>query len=186
MSDLHRNAAYNIVPNPRQPTCPAAADPPGWKGGSPEGGEGGLLRVRRPRSLVPPQGAIKSTGAMRYSSLKKPERNPQSQTSIPYKKTKEISRQQVKQANRKSNQPNASESRKCRGAIGTSPDNKPTASQPSPTPVAKITRAFSPSSARPLPWWCCGRPRCRRPRRRRAPECGRTARRERPGPRPRR
>ena len=113
-------------------------------------------------------------------------RNPQSQTSIPYKKTKEISRQQVKQANRKSNQPNASESRKCRGAIGTSPDNKPTASQPSPTPVAKITRAFSPSSARPLPWWCCGRPRCRRPRRRRAPECGRTARRERPGPRPRR
>ena len=98
MSDLHRNAAYNIVPNPRQPTCPAAADPPGWKGGSPEGGEGGLLRVRRPRSLVPPQGAIKSTGAMRYSSLKKPEETPKAKRRFLIKKPKEISQLQVKQA----------------------------------------------------------------------------------------
>ena len=186
MSDLHRNAAYNIVPNPRQPTCPAAADPPGWKGGSPEGGEGGLLRVRRPRSLVPPQGAIKSTGAMRYSSLKKPEETPKAKRRFLIKKRR-------KSADSKSNKPTASQisqtpvkAENAGGAIGTSPDNKPTASQPSPTPVAKITRAFSPSSARPLPWWCCGRPRCRRPRRRRAPECGRTARRERPGPRPHR
>ena len=48
----------------------------GWKGGSPEGGEGGIRKSRRPHSLVPPQGAIKSTGAMRYSSWKKPEETP--------------------------------------------------------------------------------------------------------------
>ena len=56
---------------PRQPNQPAAAIPQGWKGGSPEGGEGGIRKSRRPHSLVPPQGAIKSTRAMRYSSLKK-------------------------------------------------------------------------------------------------------------------
>ena len=34
-------------------------------------GEGGIRKSRRPCPLVPPQGAIKSTRAMRYSSLRK-------------------------------------------------------------------------------------------------------------------
>ena len=71
ISDPHLNSATYIVPSPRQPNQPAAAIPQGWKGGSPEGGEGGIRKSRRPHSLVPPQGAIKSTRAMRYSSLKK-------------------------------------------------------------------------------------------------------------------
>ena len=44
---------------------------PGWMRWSPEGGEGGLRRVLLPRPLVRRKATIKSTEAMRYSSLKK-------------------------------------------------------------------------------------------------------------------
>ena len=81
---------------------PRRSGSPGLEGGSPEGGEGGLLRVRRPRSLVPPQGTIKSTGAMRYSSLKKPEETPKAKRRFLIKKRR-------KSADSKSNKPTASQ-----------------------------------------------------------------------------
>ena len=78
--------------------APPQRIPQGWKGGSPEGGEGGIRKSRRPHSLVPPQGAIKSTRTTWYSNTGEARKNSPSQTSFPYKKTKEISRLQVKQA----------------------------------------------------------------------------------------
>ena len=166
---MHRIQAAYIPVSPRQPKCPAAADTPGWMRWSPEDGEGGLRRVLLPRPLVRRKATIKSTEAMRYSSLKKPEETPKAKRRYLIKT--------------EGNQQTASQtSRKCPRAIGTSPDNQPTASQPSPTPVAKIKRASSPSSDRPPPWRCACRPRCRRPRRRREPVSGRTAQPERPDP----
>ena len=72
MSDLHRIQATYIPVNRGSLHFPAAADPPGWMRWSPEDGEGGLRRVLLPRPLVRRKATIKSTRAMRYSSLKKP------------------------------------------------------------------------------------------------------------------
>ena len=90
-SDLHRTPESNIGISPRQPNQPAAAIPQGWKGGSPEGGEGGIRKSRRPRSLVPPQGAIKSTRAMRYSSWRKTKKAIQAKRKFRIKKTSDQS-----------------------------------------------------------------------------------------------
>ena len=73
MSDLHRIPDSNIAPNPRQQICPAAADIPGVRRWSPEDGGEGLRRVRLLRPLVRRKATIKSTSAMRYSPLVKPE-----------------------------------------------------------------------------------------------------------------
>ena len=72
ISDLHRNIADYIAPSPRQQICPAAADTPGVRRWSPEDGGEGLRRVLLLRPLVRRKATIKSTRAMRYSSLKKP------------------------------------------------------------------------------------------------------------------
>ncbi|MDD7772802.1 MAG: hypothetical protein PT954_00025, partial [Eubacteriales bacterium] len=72
MIDLHRIQAAYISVNRGSLHFPAAADTPGWMRWSPEDGEGGLRRVLLPRPLVRRKATIKSTGAMRYSSLKKP------------------------------------------------------------------------------------------------------------------
>ena len=74
ISDLHRNIADYIAPNPRQQICPAAADTPGVRRWSPEDGGEGLRRVLLLRPLVRRKATIKSTGAMMYSSWKKPEK----------------------------------------------------------------------------------------------------------------
>ena len=75
-NSLHRIPESYIAPSPRQQICPAAADNPGWMRWSPEDGEGGLRRVLLPRPLVRRKATIKSTRAMRYSPLVKPEENP--------------------------------------------------------------------------------------------------------------
>ena len=71
INSLHRIQVAYIPISPRQQSCPAAADTPGWMRWSPEDGEGGLRRVLLPRPLVRRKATIKSTEAMRYSSLKK-------------------------------------------------------------------------------------------------------------------
>ena len=95
---LAPDTGFLNCPKPAAAQYPAAAIPQGWKGGSPEGGEGGIRKSRRPHSLVPPQGAIKSTRAMRYSSLKKPEENPKAKRRFLIKNRK-------KSADCKSNKP---------------------------------------------------------------------------------
>ena len=65
---------------------------PGWMRWSPEDGEGGLRRVLLPRPLVRRKATIKSTGAMRYFSLKKAQTNDISQTQFPYKITNDSSK----------------------------------------------------------------------------------------------
>ncbi len=82
ISDLHLNTVTCIGINPRQPKCPAAADNPGWMRWSPEDGEGGLRRVLLPRPLVRRKAIIKSTRAMRYSSLRKPKQTPKAKRSF--------------------------------------------------------------------------------------------------------
>ena len=74
ISDLHLNTADYIPVNPRQPTCPAAADNPGVRRWSPEDGGEGLRRVHLLRPLVRRKATIKSTRMTWYSSLVKPER----------------------------------------------------------------------------------------------------------------
>ena len=88
INSLHRTPESNIGINPRQPNQPAAAIPQGWKGGSPEGGEGGIRKSRRPHSLVPPQGAIKSPRTTWYSPLVKPEKTIQAKRSYLIKNRK--------------------------------------------------------------------------------------------------
>ncbi len=74
----HRNSTTYIGINRGSPINPPQRFPRVGKGGVQRTtlawfrGEGGIRKSRRPRSMVPPQGAIKSTEAMRYSSLKKP------------------------------------------------------------------------------------------------------------------
>ena len=65
---------------------------------SPEDGEGGLRRVLLPRPLVRRKATIKSTEAMRYSSLKKPEKTPKA-------KRRYLIKKQRKSADCKSNKP---------------------------------------------------------------------------------
>ena len=72
ISDLHRIPESYIAPSPRQQSCPAAADIPGWMRWSPEDGEGGLRRVLLPRPLVRRKATIKSTRMTWYSPLVKP------------------------------------------------------------------------------------------------------------------
>ncbi len=55
---------------------------PGWMRWSPEDGEGGLRRVLLPRPLVRRKATIKSTRAMRYSALVKPERDSKAKRSF--------------------------------------------------------------------------------------------------------
>ena len=74
ISDMHRIQADYIPVNRGSLHFPAAADNPGWMRWSPEDGEGGLRRVLLPRPLVRRKATMKSTEAMRYSLLVKPER----------------------------------------------------------------------------------------------------------------
>ena len=139
---------HTILPQTRGSLhAPPQRIPQGWKGGSPEGGEGGIRKSRRPHSLVPPQGAIKSPRTTWYSNTGEARKNNPSQTSFPYKKPKEISRLQViSSRNRNVHSPNkfggaARLGTGCQGilvpaarnirrlqvphrAIGTSPDNE--------------------------------------------------------------
>ena len=86
MIDLHRIQADYIPVNRGSLHFPAAADNPGWMRWSPEDGEGGLRRVLLPRPLVRRKATMKSSEAMRYSSLEKPKTNAQSPTQFPYNK----------------------------------------------------------------------------------------------------
>ena len=76
------DTSYLYLCQPRQQICPAAADNPGWMRWSPEDGEGGLRRVLLPRPLVRRKATIKSTEAMRYSSLKKPKQTTKAKRSF--------------------------------------------------------------------------------------------------------
>ena len=70
----------------------------GWKGGSPEGGEGGIRKSRRPHSLVRRKATIKSPRTTWYSPLVKPERTPKAKRCYLIKNRR-------KSANCKSNKP---------------------------------------------------------------------------------
>ena len=94
INDLHRNTADYIPVNCGSLHFPAAADTPGVRRWSPEEGGEGLRRVHLLRPLVRRKATMKSTEAMRYSPLVKPERKIQRITPIPYKITKDISRTQ--------------------------------------------------------------------------------------------
>ncbi len=63
--------SYLNCPKPAAAVMPRRSGFLGWMRWSPEDGEGGLRRVLLPRPLVRRKATIKSTGAMRYSSLKK-------------------------------------------------------------------------------------------------------------------
>ena len=72
ISDLHRTQADYIPVNRGSQCAPLQRITPGWMRWSPEDGEGGLRRVLLPRPLVRRKATIKSTIAIRYSTLVKP------------------------------------------------------------------------------------------------------------------
>ena len=94
ISDLHRNTTDYIPVNRGSLHFPAAADLPGVRRWSPEDGGEGLRRVLLLRPLVRRKATIKSTIAIRYSTLVKTNTIPISQTQFPYKITKDISQTQ--------------------------------------------------------------------------------------------
>ena len=81
ISNLHRNSANSIVTSPRQPNVPAAADSPGRGVRVQRIEERDSRRVHLLCPLVRRKATIKSTRAMRYSSLKKTKKTIQAKLS---------------------------------------------------------------------------------------------------------